>query len=730
MSYSNDRGVYFCKTPDMDEFNKTLYSFLADANVLDTYKSDNWVSTVKCNYGQVEYLNIPISFDIETSSTYIGEDKFATMYIWQFGINGVIILGRTWWQFMLLLNKLVDYYNLNLNRRILCYVHNLGYEFQFMREWIKWQEVFAPKKRRPLIALATNGIEFRCSLLLSNYALANIHLNKYVVNKAVGDLDYSKLRTSITPITDKELGYCINDVRVVMSYIQEKIELEGSIVAIPLTNTGNVRRFVRNRVFGDKFSGREAKRIRRRYNDLMSNLRIRSKDEYDQLKRAFAGGFTHAAVQYSRQVLEEEEVGEIGSMDLASSYPYVCVAEYFPMSGVIEEFDSISSFDYFKKLLSKYCVIFDAKITGLKPIFEYENMLSASKCIFSGEHSENNGRVISADELFTTFTELDFDTFLKFYDFDTIRVYNVRCYRRGYLPKDLILSILDLYEAKTTLKGVEGSEIDYMVSKNMINSCYGMMVTNIVRDELDYDGEWIERKLTDEAAISQLKDYNNDWSRFLFYAWGVYVTAHARHNLFSAILEFGKDFVYADTDSIKGLNFKDHMKWINNYNENVFLKLVQMCMYHGIDFQKCQPKTIKGIKKLIGVWEIEDSYSKFKTIGAKRYIYEYKKTGKLGLTCAGVAKKQALEYLLEKNNNSNFAAMVDFDWGLYLPAGKGGKMSVTYIDKEVSAELVDYLGVPYNCYEKSFVHMEQGSYYLSLTKEYLDYIQGIREVSL
>lgn len=730
MSYSNDRAVYFCETPDMGEFKNKLDLFLADSNVLSTLSDSNWVYTTKANYGSVKYLNIPISFDIETSSCYVENEKFATMYIWQFGINGVIILGRTWTQFIHLLDVLVDYYNLNLNRRILCYIHNLGYEFQFMREWITWQEVFSPKKRRPLIALTTSGIEFRCSLLLSNYALANIKLSKYKVEKAVGDLDYDKIRTSATPISDKELGYCINDVRVVMSYIQEKIELEGDISKIPLTNTGNVRRFVRNRVFGVNQSGREGARIRRRYNDLMSNLRIRSKDEYDQLRRAFAGGFTHGAVQYSREVLEEEKVGTIGSMDLASSYPFVCVAEYFPMSGIIEEYDAMESFEYFQKLLKKYCVIFDCKVEGLYPIFEYENMLSASKCKFEGKHTENNGRVITAECLYTTFTELDFDSFLKFYDFESIRVFNVRCYRRGYLPKDLILSILDLYEAKTTLKGVEGREVDYMVSKNMINSCYGMMVTNIIRNEIDYSDEWVERELTEVEAISQLKHYNNDWTRFLFYAWGVYVTAHARHNLFSAILEFGNDFVYADTDSIKGLNFSAHMKWINDYNDRVFVKLIEMCIYYGIDFNKCQPKTIKGVKKLIGVWEIEDSYSKFKTIGAKRYIYEYKESGELGLTCAGVNKKAALKYLLDKNNGSHYACMVDFDWGLYLPPGKGGKMSVTYIDKQDSAELVDYLGVPYNCYEKSFVHMEQGSYYLSLTKEYIDYIKGVREVSL
>ena len=31
----------------------------------------------------------------------------------------------------------------------------------------------------------------------------------------------------------------------------------------------------------------------------------------------------------------------------------------------------------------------------------------------------------------------------------------------------------------------------------------------------------------------------------------------------------------------------------------------------------------KGVKKIIGVWEIEDGYKRFKAVGAKRYIYEY-----------------------------------------------------------------------------------------------------------
>ena len=66
----------------------------------------------------------------------------------------------------------------------------------------------------------------------------------------------------------------------------------------------------------------------------------------------------------------------------------------------------------------------------------------------------------------------------------------MRVYHRGYLPKALILAVLSLYKDKTELKGVEGKEIEYLVSKNMINAAFGMMVTAIIRDEYQYSDEW------------------------------------------------------------------------------------------------------------------------------------------------------------------------------------------------------------------------------------------------
>ena len=143
-----------------------------------------------------EYFNIPSSFDIETTSWSDGkyedgrEVHLATMYIWQFGLNGSVIYGRTWDEFGTLLQYLHENLGLSENRHLVIYVHNLGYEFQFMRKYFDWDKVFAIKTRRPVYAIS-GGFEFRCSLFLSNYALEYIGDN-LLVNYKVEKMEEDK----------------------------------------------------------------------------------------------------------------------------------------------------------------------------------------------------------------------------------------------------------------------------------------------------------------------------------------------------------------------------------------------------------------------------------------------------------------------------------------------------------------------------------------------------------
>lgn len=709
--------------------NSNVYEASQLAEALKEAFEDRDIELVESN--RIEYFNIPASFDIETSSFIASKDengepvKAATMYIWQLGLNGTVIYGRTWDEFDNVINELVDYLELSSKRHLLIYVHNLGYEFQFIRKRFEWDKVFAIKQRRPVYAIC-GGIEFRCSLFLSNYSLEYIGknlLHKYPVEKLVGNLDYSKIRHSKTPLTDEELAYCINDVKVVMSYIQEKIEMDGDITRIPLTNTGYVRNYCRKECFyeGIPEDDKEArKRVQMNYKAIMKSLQIQSEEEYEQMHRAFMGGFTHASALYSGRVMYD-----VGSADLTSSYPYTIVCEYFPMTKG-EYIGSVEDNKLFNYYLSNFCCLFDIEFTNLEPIQEYENPISYSRCFIEGDYIVNNGRLVSADKCTTTITELDYDTISKFYIWDSVKIMNMRVYHRGYLPKALILAVLSLYEDKTTLKGVSEKEVEYLVSKNMINAAFGMMVTAVVRDEFEYADEWF-KKAAD--VDSQLAGYNNNFNRFLFYGWGVWVTAHARHNLFSAIYEFGTDYVYSDTDSIKGINFEQHMEYFKKYNDNVFEKLLDMCNHYNIPFNKCRPKTKNGEEKLIGVWDMEKPYVRFKTVGAKRYIYEYE-DGELSLTVSGLNKKYAIPYLLKENNNNKDIIFEKFGEGMFIPAGHTGKMTLTYIENEMCGTLVDYLGNKSTYHELSAIHMEPQSYFMSLVGDYIKFLKGVQYVEI
>lgn len=676
-----------------------------------------------------QYFNVPASFDIETSSFIAANNedgepiKAATMYIWQLGFNGTVVYGRTWDEWFDCLEELMDYLQLSERRRLIIYVHNLGYEFQFIRNYFEWDKVFAIKQRRPVYAIY-QGLEFRCSYFLSNYSLAYLGdnlLHKYPVKKLVGDLDYSKIRHSETVLTNKELAYCINDVKVVMSYIQEKIEQDGDITKIPLTNTGYVRNYCRKECFFegiDETNEQERKRTLMDYRAIMKSLQIQSKEEYEQMNKAFMGGFTHASALYSGKVLDN-----VGSADETSAYPAVIVTEYFPMSKG-EFIGTVEDNKLFNYYLSKYCCLFDIQFINLKPKVEFENTLSQSRCIITGKSIINNGRVVSAENLITTITELDFDTIQKFYTWDYIKVFNMRIYTRGFLPRALILSVLDLYGDKTTLKGIEGKEVEYLVSKNMINASFGMMVTAVIRDEFEYTEEWLR---TEADVDSQLAGYNTNFNRFLYYGWGVWVTAHARHNLFSAIYEFGNDYVYSDTDSIKGINFDDHLEYFKNYNNNMLNKLLTVCNHYKIPFSKCSPKTKKGEPKILGVWEREDGYLRFKTVGAKRYMYEHL-NGEMGMTVSGLNKNYALPWLLEDNNNNHDVIFEKFGEGLFIPEKHTGKNTITYIEDEMTGTLVDYRGKKAKWHEMSSIHMEPQSYFMSLIGDYIKYLEGVQHV--
>lgn len=662
-------------------------------------------------YEHIEYINIECAFDIETSSFFENDEPRACMYGWVFGLSDILYLGRSWEEFTELLETIALRLGLSENRRLLVYVHNLGYELGFLLRRFNWKKIFSIKTNRPIYALTDYGIEFRCSYLLSGYSLAKVaDILPGDIRKLEGDIDYKLIRHTHTPLTDKEREYMFRDVEIVLLYIRGLIKKYQTVANIPLTKTGVVRRYCKQKCLDNNYTY---------YHGLMCSMPL-SVESYQQLKRAFSGGITHASSWTVERIYHE-----VISWDICSSYPTVMISEKYPIGS--PELINITSDkdDEFNFYIDKYCCVFDVKFTNFREKHLNAHILSNSKCITENAIIDN-GKVVECSECKASITNIDYKILKDFYEWDKCIITNFRAYRAEYLPTEYVRCVLDFYEKKTVLKGVNGKEEEYLNMKEMLNSMYGMCVTDIVRDEINIniDEKTYEWKIDKPDMKKQINKYNNSKKRFLSYEWGVFVTAYARYNITRAIINCAEDFIYCDTDSVKIKNAENHKEFFKEYNKSITEKLTKALKHHNIDISKISPRTVNGITKPLGIFEKDDKYDRFKTLGAKRYMYE--KNGEINLTVSGLNKKVVVPYL-KKKYKTNDRIFEEFKEGLYIPRGKTGKNIHTYIPFETRGIITDYLGNISEYVELSSVNLTESDYTLTITPTYREYIDEINK---
>ena len=648
------------------------------------------------------YCNDIIVLDIETTSAWVkdgsvigyhkGEtadywnslEPLALPYIWQVSYNEKVYYGREFKDLSKVFNDLdsrVEY---------IVWVHNLSYEFQFLCNLFKWKSVFArsPHKVMKCVPEEHPNIEFRCSYYLTRLSLESWG-KQLGVYKMKGDLDYEVVRTPLTSLTAKELGYCQRDCEVVYEGIKKYIQTYKDQWNIPLTQTGTVRREVKARLLQD-----------RSYKKFIKKLVPSWSGEYEMLQEVFAGGYTHANRMYAG-IVQCDDI--IQHYDFASSYPTVMVAEKYPMSPwfykPIDEIPPDSDFE-------DNAYIFKVHFSQLK-CTSYNTYIQASK-VHATNILYDNGRVISADELTMYMTEQDWLTIKETYKWKAIELIEAWKSRKDYLPKAFTEYILELYKNKTELKGIKEKEDLYLQSKQYINSLYGMCVTAILQADVTFDGaEWAVDKLTAEmvdAKLKELADYKDKHcAYFVSYSWGCYVTAYSRRNLWKCIESVDEEMIYCDTDSIFVLGKQD-FSW---YDKEITEKLHKACEIMGLDFESTRPKDKKGIEHPLGVFTKEDDCVEFLTLGAKRYVERRKKDGKLHLTVSGI-NKEAVELL--KDDIENFEDNFEFD----KDAECVHKRLATYIDYMPRVTFPDgyELDLDYG------INLRRTGYKLTMTDEY------------
>lgn len=597
-------------------------------------KSNPLIQPTKC------YIEHLMTFDIETSTIEKTDGSFeGYMYHWQVCIDGFVCFGRTWKEFLTFLRKMNRALkNYNEQHKLICYIHNFSYEFQFLYSWIKLTNVFAIDKRKPLKAISKDfNIEFRCSYLLSN-----MNLKKFIENtpnahyfKGSGDLDYKKVFTPKSILTMSELGYCYNDVMGLYEAIIYLLR-EDTLTTIPLTSTGYVRRECRNNM-------RKNEKNRKQFLDLKLDDKL-----YQLCKDSFRGGNT-ASNRYKTNFINYD----VSSYDMSSAYPYAMISGLYPITPFQEE--TITSLDMLDDYNNRYCTLAYYSFENVKlkkgipfPYIPY------SKCIefiapsydtqFKGKEYCYNGRVLEADFIKIAMTNYDYQIFINQYAYDeeNVRVEDFYYSHKGFLPKELINTVLEFFTLKSQLKGIDGKEYEYMKSKNKLNSLYGMIVTDIIRQENLFNEQW------EKGENSTLEEYYSKRNNFLTYQWGLFVTAICRTNLQKAIDKIGLDCVYIDTDSLKYCGSHDEVF------EHINQEMIDWCIQNDI----INYVEVGNHKYFLGLFDKEKGYDEFVTLGAKKYAFN--QNGKIGITVAGLNKKSGAKELELKGGLSNFKIGTEF----------------------------------------------------------------------
>lgn len=706
------RRFYYIDKQVTDDERRYLYQYI-NVKELDQHDLNFFPKGKKTHQN---FLDIGCGFDIET--TKIKDKHLSFMYIWMFSLDNIVIYGQDWPSFIKFIDLLKNIYRLGEKRKLCVLVHNLPFEFQFIKKLLPWKTnkygtaaIFALDPRK-IVKAEIDGIEFHDTLALTNVSLAKM-AKDYKLNhqKLVGDLDYSITRVggeNPTELSEEELAYCFNDVLILSDFWHDfimKYFLDHKI-KIPLTSTGIIRdELKRNfKKLNPKLKNEFQKVILRAY----PNER-----DYKILNEwVYRGGFVHSAPGLTDSVL----ITGLGGVDFKSAYPAALLQSLVPW----EFIDALP--EEWPKMLDERITKSEAfygyfEITGIKSkgLISYE---SSSKIVEYENARWDNGRLWAADKIRVWLTELDLQIYTHVYDIDLIECLELHKSIKKPIPEYLKDLILKYFVAKEEIGKIDKESIDYKNAKSRLNSIYGMVCTQLYIANYEYNMKsgLIESVPTGKTYNELIED------QILLPQWGIWCTAIVRHRLIvSGFCRIGEDAIYGDTDSIKLLNF-DNNKWVfDDFNKKI--RKINANMY--IASYK------RELFKDLGIFDIEyNKMFKFKCLGAKRYLYSYaakdKETCKYKLrtisTVAGM-KKGTLEAYAKANNISVYDAFKD---GLVLDLTMSKKLTSIYNDDGFEEIVTDLQGNTQNVKELSCVTLVEIPFKLNMMDDYLKFLAYIK----
>lgn len=704
-------------------YNDEIYSYVKyedfDSSLLPKIKKQTYKEG---KYNRLKYVDAGCGFDIET--TRISENK-TIMYVWQFSIGPLTIIGRTWDEFREFLQILSEHYELDEKYKLLVYIHNMKYEWCFIKSQLKWNyrtwtdkmtgevkgkyDIFAVDNRNIIKATTANFVEFRDSYILTQMGLGKMAESYDLgISKLKGDLDYNLKRHNRTRLTNQELAYCINDVQILSRFYHKYIKKQyiNKRLNIPLTCTGIVRDELKREF--KKLDSKTKNKFKAKIKKAMP-----TEDEYAILMEyVYRGGFVHANAARANTKFTADIMG---SFDFKSSYPAVMLHEKYVWKYNLEEPEWFYLHGTDKRILQDMGYWGEFKIYDVKRKLNIPHTIeSKDKIVDCSEDAIfDNGRLLSASWITVWLTEQDVLNYLDIYDVENPgqwECFELHLGKKEPLPQYLIDLVLKYFYLKETL---EKDSLEYCIAKGKLNSFYGMCCTSIMFSELMFDDTDFmmhdsENGQSYENAIKKL---------ILLPQWGIQISAYARRNLVKTFAKLGNDAIYGDTDSAKVLNLLNNEYIFKDYNDRI--KRMNKTMYVGNYDRKYFAR--------VGEFDFEGKILNFKTIGCKRYIFDEihkdKETNKYSIKttikAAGVVKGTFQKYC-DDNELDYYEA---FDFGLSIDEEHSEKLVSTFNDTEpFMEELTDYQGESMIVSENTCITLNPTTASINMSETIRDYL--------
>lgn len=554
------------------------------------------------------YCLEPVCLDIETSNNHA--EKPEDLRCW---IVSIQVLFNGQYHFFRYPEELVKWYeqqykelrlypSKKFKKKLITFIHNASYDLSYLIPYLNELPDFGYSNQgiiespNKFLTYVRGSLEFRCSYRLSGMSLSKWSKEMNIEHKKqVGLYDYDAVLYPDSELDENSKKYDLYDVLSMKECLDKQLSYHNdTLVSIPYTSTGYIRRTLRRSCNNDKYYR----------NEYFYNNRLNA-ELYDYMLKSYAGGMTHNNRYYRDMVIRvgktyeytdgiKIRVKNIGHRDFKSHYPTQMTCYMFPLGVPQLIYKSDMGFymtigeilDYYPTFSSMSVIRFyNAKIKDKKismPFMQFSKCYEAS---FSKKLLDN-GRILYAEGEWIMFLDdLTLRIIAEQYnlEYEVLEVYRML---NKPLP-DCIIKVIDKYfKGKSNKKNLVHeltekygkldpqtieAEFELMQDKKGLNGIYGCSATNPLRDEYELDDSFgfiLSQSYNDLDSIAEgLNKYYKGRNNFLAYQVGVWVTARARYELYEYIKAIGYEkCLYCDTDSIFYIKDKETEEAIEALN--------------------------------------------------------------------------------------------------------------------------------------------------------------------